>query len=448
MDDLERAQSSLGRALGRARAGEDRELAQRVRELGEQLSRMLSGLLNLTKLHDPSNRAFDAPVAEFGHALSALVDLLGTVHLVTVEDQVYVNDVRARDEGNVAKRDLGGALRRHNVGGISFHAPLDSRAIRLLVAELAASPAPEGPRASLGAALREGEAGTVELHGIFRFQQGRTAERAVQRDPGELLARMLALVTETWNNLSAGRALNPLPLRRAVVEMIDAGIEAPPFWLAYPEAPVHVVHAVQVCATAQLLGKAAGLHLAFLQDLGIAALTHDAGYLGLSPDEAEAPLARHAFEGARMVIRQRGFSEAKVRRLRAVMEHHRDYTSPEGTPSLGGALLRVAEDYVNGVRLYGERTTRARILGAMLAAAGRVYHPILPRLLVNALGRHPPGTLLELEGGLLGRVAAPARGPELWDRPLLRRLDPATRGLTGEWIDLALGTPVVRVLPG
>ncbi len=31
MDDLSRAQSALGRALGRARAGEDRELAQRVR---------------------------------------------------------------------------------------------------------------------------------------------------------------------------------------------------------------------------------------------------------------------------------------------------------------------------------------------------------------------------------------------------------------------------------
>ena len=45
MSDLELAQSSLGRALGRARAGEDRELAQRVREAGEQLSHMLGGLL-------------------------------------------------------------------------------------------------------------------------------------------------------------------------------------------------------------------------------------------------------------------------------------------------------------------------------------------------------------------------------------------------------------------
>jgi len=39
MDELQSAQSSLTRALGRSRAGEDRELAQRVRELGEQLAK-------------------------------------------------------------------------------------------------------------------------------------------------------------------------------------------------------------------------------------------------------------------------------------------------------------------------------------------------------------------------------------------------------------------------
>lgn len=448
MDDLQRAQSSLSRALGRARAGEDKELAQQVRDLGEQLSHMLSGLLKLTKVHDPGNKAFEQPLREFGNALRTLVELLGTVHLVAVEDQIYVNDVRTRDDGRVAQRDLGGDLRRNNIGGLSFHAPLDIAEIRSLVAALAAAPTSGQRREGVAAALRERGVTTVELQGIFKFQTVKADPRAARAEPVGLLDRMLALVTGAWNNVSAGRLLNPLPLRRAVMEVLDAGVEGSAFWLPYPEAPLHAQHAVQVCATSLLLGKTAGFGVGFLQDLGIAALTHDAGYLAVPPGEGAVALAHHALEGARIVLRQRGFSEAKVRRLLAVLEHHRDHADPAGAPSMAGAILRVAEDYVNAVRLYGARVTRADALGAMVKAAGRLYHPLLPQLLANALGRWPPGTIVELDGKRYGRVAVPARGDELWDKPLVRRLDPATRALTDEWIDLAQGGQVVRAWPG
>jgi hypothetical protein len=448
MDDLQRAQSSLGRALGRARAGEDKELAQRVRELGEQLSHMLTGLLKLTKVHDPQNQAFDGPVKEFGAALAALVELLGTVHLAAVEDQVYVNDIRTRDDGKAGARDLGGDLRRHNVGGLSFHAPLESAGVRALVAALVAPPPEEGARGAVAERLQASGVTTVELHGIFRFRQARTGEQAEERSaPTDAAGRMEELVIEAWNNVLAGRLLNPLPLRRAVMEAIDRGIEAPEYWLPARSAPQHAAHAVQVCAVSLLLGRSAGLHAAFLQDLGIAALTHDAGYAHPAGPGAEA-LEEHALEGARIVLRQRGFSEAKVRRLRAVLEHHRDFADPAGPPSLAGAILRVAEDYANGVRLYGTRVTRADLLGAMVRSAGRAYHPALPQLLVNALGRWPPGTPVELDGKRFGRVAVPSRGEALWERPLVRLADPASGALLPERVDLAQGGQVVRAFPG
>jgi hypothetical protein len=56
--------------------------------------------------------------------------------------------------------------------------------------------------------------------------------------------------------------------------------------------------------------------------------------------------------------------------------------------------------------------------------------------------------LLELADGGLGRVAAPARGRELWDRPLVKRLDPATRLATGPLVDTARDAVIRRVLPG
>lgn len=448
MDELSRAQSALGRALGRARAGEDRELAQKVREGGESLTHMLGGLLKLTRTHSPDNKAFDAPVAEFGRALAALGELLGTVHLVTVEDQIYVNDIRIRSEGKAGGKDLGGELRRHNTGGLSFHGPLQSAQIRSLVAGLAGAAAAEAPRHALGEWLAGRGVGAVELSGIYRFRTARTDAEVPLRDPGEVLARLLELVGETFRNLAAGRVLNPLPLRRSVMEALEAGIEAPAFWLAFPDCPPHARHAVEVAMTALLLGKAARLSSGALQDLGIAALVHDAGYLAAGVGDGPAGLARHPVEGARIVLRQRGFSEAKVRRLRAVLEHHRDFADPSQRPSTFGAILRLAEDYANVVRLYGAKVPRDTALGAMLKGGGRLYQPALAQLLVNALGRFPPGTLLELGDGRLGRSAAPARGPELWDKPLVRLLDPATRQPVGALVDLARGGEIRRVLPG
>jgi hypothetical protein len=448
MDELSRAQSALGRALGRARAGEDRELSQKVREGGEQLAHMLGGLLKLTRTHAPDNHAFDAPVAEFGRALGALGELLGTVHLVTVEDQIYVNDIRIRTEGKGGAKDLGTELRRHNTGGLSLHGPLDPAQVRVLVAGLSGAAAPQSPRRTLGGWLAGQGVGSVELTGIYRFRTARTDSDVPRRDPAEVLARLLGLMSETFENLAAGRVLNPLPLRRSVIEALEAGIEAPAFWLAFPDCPPHAGHAVEVAMTALLLGKAARLPSGFLQDLGIAALVHDVGYLAPGVGEGAPALARHPVEGARVVLRQRGFSEAKLRRLRAVLEHHRDFGDAAQRPSTFGAILRLAEDYVNVVRLYGAKVTRDAALGAMLKAGGKLYQPALAQLLVNALGRYPPGALLELGDGRFGRSTAPARGEELWDKPLVRLLDPGTRQPTGPLLDLARGGVVRRVFPG
>ncbi len=447
MDELLQAQAELARALGRARAGEDRDLAHKVRETGEQVVHLLSGLLKLTRVHSPDNHAFDAPVAEFGRALATLVELLGSVHVVTVEDQVYVNDVRIRNEGKPGARDLGSELRRHDTGGLSFHAPLDSAAVRVLVSALAALPPEgEGKRAALLSRLQAAEVSSVEPAGVFKL---RLEEGEEQRTPDDVIRRVLGLVSETWSNLQHGRALNPLPLRRGVLDILDMGLGAPAFWGGFPsEAAPHAVHAVEVTMVALLTARTAGFPAAFLQDLGIAALVHDAGYLVKDVGDGPTAFARHPLEGARVILRQRGFHEAKVRRLRAILEHHRDLATPNARPTPGGAILRFAEDYANLARLYGARVLRGDALGAMAKAAGQVYHPIIAQVTINALGRYPPGTLLELEDGRFARVAAPARSPELWALPLVRPIDPRTRQPSDEIVDLVKGPRIRRAVPG
>jgi uncharacterized protein YwbE len=205
---------------------------------------------------------------------------------------------------------------------------------------------------------------------------------------------------------------------------------------------------VQVAVLALLVGRAGRFSPAYLQDLGIAAVVHDLGYFAPGVDGAPNGLARHPLAGARLLLRQRGLQEGKLRRVRALLEHHRDAGQPgPRSPTPAGLILRVAEDYSNAVRVLGARALRSDIVGAMARATGP-YHPAVVQLLVNVLGRHPPGTLVELEDGRRARVACPARAPELWETPLLALVDPRTLALSGELVDTAAGVRIARATPG
>ena len=63
-------------------------------------------------------------------------------------------------------------------------------------------------------------------------------------------------------------------------------------------------------------------------------MLHDVGYV------AGAGLATHASAGLRLLVRQRGFHEGKIRRLRVVLEHHLPAHAPGETPSIFARILR------------------------------------------------------------------------------------------------------------
>ncbi len=427
MDELRRAQERLSRVLDRARGGEDRVLAAVVREEGERLVKLLNGVLAMARLHASDNHAFDQPIGDLVGALGRLVELLGAVHLLAVEDQVYVNDIRIRLEGTEAAQDLGGRLRRHGVGGISFHAPLSEGQLRLLVAAVAANPDPDRPRAALQAALAAQGMDSVDLVGIHRFRVSGESQPA-QRDARAVAVSARTLADEVWANLGASRVPNPLPLRRVVIEILELGSGGEGLSDDPDGATPYAAHTLRVCRLALLLGSRLGLSEGALQDLGVAAMFHDVGYAareGAEQHEGRAtggyppPFERHSTAGARLLLRQRGFHEAKVRRVLATLDHHRRYDDSRGRPSLFGRLLAISEDYDTWIRT-GSGATPAEALGRLVAGAGTIYDPVLVQLFANALGRYPPGTLLRLSDGRQARVVSLARSEETFDAPLVR----------------------------
>jgi len=434
-DEIGRAQQTLARALGRARIGEDRALANHVRELGERLAHLLSGLLRMTRLHSPDNSAFNKPVADLHTALVELHELLGSVHLVAVEDQVYVNEIRIRSGDKASSiPELGTELQRHNAGGITFHLPLDDAAIRALVGCLAATPGAVEPRNSLVKALHAAGVRGLELQGRFRFRRASEDAREAA-DPRDFVGRALAATDEAFQNLAAGRVPNPLPLRRVVAELLEQGFSAEELWLERPDAPSYAFHQLRVAQLALLVGRAIQLPASVLQDLGTAALYHDCGYAAGGSGDVGATVAfeRHAALGARLMLKQRGFHEAKTRRLLAILQHHRDANDPRGA-GLFGRVLRVAEDYDRLARRSGQLTP-TMALAAMLKWTRTRYDAAILQLLVNQLGAYPPGTLLLLPDGRIARSALPAASPERFAAPLARCLR------------LADGTPAPPELP-
>lgn len=408
MDDLKRAQIQLGEALEKARGG-DRGLAEIVREHGLRFVQVFTSLLRLTRLHELNNRAFDTPVREFRVCIDRLWQELGAIHVVAVEDQIYVNDIRMRLTSLEESGDLAELLRAHNVGGISFHNALNEASIRALVRCFASRPVAGRRRTSLLQRMRAEGLEGVDVSGVFLFKVGGDAE--LDQSTVRMMERATEAAAEAWDAVAANRIPNPLPLRRAVTEMLAEGLNAEGLWEEGRRNARPGRHSVRVARLALLLGQELGLSGAALQDLGVAAIFHDIGYAGRSPNEG------HESAGARLLLRQRGFHEAKVQRIRTTLEHHKDYSDIGGRPSLFSRILRIAEDYDNLARSKQASFSPAVALELMVSESGNFYDPLLLQIFVNRVGCYPPGTFLRLSDGRVVCSRSLVRDPDIFERP-------------------------------
>ena len=438
--NIDQMQQGLEKALQAAAQADDRELAGRVREEGRRLVFILNGLLRTSRLHDKDNAAFEAPSKEFAVTLNGLLDLLGAVHVVCVEDQIYVNDIRLR--GNPREQQVIESfvleLARHHVGGMSFHGPLQPEGVREVAQLIAAPPADESPRTTLERKLSG--FGDIVLTGTHRFRIGGEPTQE-KKDYDEAMRRGATVVAEAVQNLAADRIPNPLPIRRAVIDMVTSLREDPvegslePFRRTAGRAGEQ--HLLSVTSLALTLGEALELPEGALSDLGVAAMLHDIGYTKV-PDRTG-----HCAAGARLLLKQRGFHEAKIRRVLMVLEHHDPYTPKEAAegltrrerlPCLFARILKIANDYdllVSPRPNQPPPMSPSMALARMWAARETEYDPNLLALFAQTLGLFPPGTLLELTDGRWVVSVTGARDKERFSWPLVR----VVREADGTFVD-------------
>lgn len=409
---------SLEMELTDTGAAADLSLSARTREEGRRMLFLLSSLVRASRLYASDNDALVPPAEELAEIVSGLVDDLGVARLMLVDGQVYVNDlrVRVRSAQQAVVDQFRAELDRHQIGGFSFHQRLGAGALRQLAGALARTA--RGPRPDL--ALRA----SLDLPGVEALGQlhlGLQSDDPLREQTlAELRASVEAIANDTVSRLAAGFVPNPLPLRRAVLVLLDKGGARPeqaalaPF-AGQPGASER--HLVSVCELSLMLGSALGLDKSALSELGVAALVHDVGCL-ITHDQS-----RHPAAGARVLLRQRSFSQAKVRRLIAVLEHAREDLDGERPPSLFARILHLAEHYDLLTTPRGAEPAAcspATALARMWAARGRSYDATLLALFVRSLGLYPPGTVLELTDGSVAVVIRVPAGH--WDAPVVRTI--------------------------
>lgn len=456
-NQLESGQASLAKALESARAGEDKQLGQRIRELGEQLVRLMNGLVRLNAIHAPDNHAFDEPATQLVTALKRLEKLIGQVMMVCVEGQVYVNDVRVRMDDRISgPAELEAELGRHGCGGLSFVKPLDDHGVRQLAASIAGPANNDRPLPAFVESLRARGVNDVTPSGRFRLRLTGETERTVsQVELQRTLERSSGVIADAWDNLASQRVPNPLPVRRLVNEFIDASSDED--LLAAEEqfsnnagsAPF-ARHSLRVTTFSVLIGRELGLSPSSMADLGVAAMYHDCGYAQID-DGYAPPFSLHGSAGVRMLLKQRGFHQAKIKRMLVALEHHHDLGGNHARPSLYARIVRIADDFETFTRLRpaGALMSPAEALVRMASAVGSAYDPHLFQLFVNRIGAFPPGSLLRLRDGRVVLSASGARDAARFSRPLCRVLRHAdgSPGAPDEMVDTAEpGIAVAEVL--
>lgn len=198
-------------------------------------------------------------------------------------------------------------------------------------------------------------------------------------------------------------------------------------------------HVLNVMNLSLLLGRTAGLRGEALKSLGLGALLHDIGKLQLPPwvlrvaphtrnRHEESAYRRHVELGVEMCARF-GISDAVV--LDAVVCHHERLDGSGYPAGLAGEAIPLSARVVAIANRYDELVhgsdasqslTPSQALAQIYRNEGAGYDRGLLQRFVKAMGVWPPGTIVLLSNGMIGRVISVE--PDQTLRPTVLVVDP------------------------
>lgn len=235
----------------------------------------------------------------------------------------------------------------------------------------------------------------------------------------------LDLMREIGVGVSSGNSLPLGPARGAVESLVEGVLADRDSALLLATMRAHdehtFFHMVNVCLLSVSLGAAIGLPKDQLTSLGLGAILHDMGKVGVPQevlnkpgalsDEEWARIRHHPVEGAGLILSS--WDKIDPRAAVIAYEHHLRLDG-SGYPAvqlrsrsdLLSRIVSVADtfDAITSRRSYRRAEQRQRALDVLVSGAGAHYDPRVVRVLIKMLGFYPPGSVVQLTNNSIAIV--------------------------------------------
>mgnify|MGYP000123490231 CR=1 FL=1 len=431
--EIHSIQLELMKALQSTGTSSNNEFVAQVREAGHVFVQLFQALLLSAKHAVHDELSFTQALEDFSILLDKLQEELGEVSLGCMNGQFYLNDLHVLGKHEVIEsaEELYDALERLEVGCVTFALPIALDALSHFVKLLAKTHAKEEPGslAELQNAIRHlGFAQQVRLDAYYPF--GASSHGEVMQVGGTYASQTVyreavRAIDEIFAIAYAGGIPRTCEIRRFCSKFVDLVIDSqehlPLEFLVMggERNPLHA-HSLRVAVYTLLIGEALGLSKIELVDLLVAAVFHDLGYVAQPPDAKLPSGLSHTSSGLRALVQQRGFQDAKLKRLMVTFDHHFEMSPKQGPPpTLFSRIIRIADAYDLMTQPLHDTTPMPPpyALKYLMGGAEKFFDDRLVQLCINTFGNYPCGTLLALSDGSQGISLGHDGSPENFDRP-------------------------------
>jgi len=271
-----------------------------------------------------------------------------------------------------------------------------------------------------------------EVYKINNHPNARSAYQDITSMPEEVdkmrdvFIESRLLVQELLHDAKLGRSVNYLGAKQAVHSMAESVIRNPDALMCFAQLKrkdeYTALHSLRVCILALAFGRQLGLPRNEIEVLGLGALLHDIGMVKV-PDEilgkpaaltsAEFDLVKqHVTWGADMLHASRQIPSAA---LEVVTAHHERYDGSGYLKGLRGdefgefGMIGAIVDHYDAItsdRAYHGAISAHSVLMQMYGWRNTLFSAPLVEKFIQCLGIYPIGSVVALNSGDIGVVAA------------------------------------------
>lgn len=241
------------------------------------------------------------------------------------------------------------------------------------------------------------------------------------------------LVQEIMHDTRLGRSLNIPGVKQAVRSLAESVLRNPDALMCYTHLKhmdeYTAMHNLRVCILTLTFGRHLGLPLDQLEALGLGALLHDIGMIRVPEEIVKKPEAltreeqevmrRHVDWGVETLL---GTNQMPAVSMDMVLKHHERYDGSGYNAGLRGdeigqaGMIAAITDYYDAItsdRSYNRAMTPHHALIRLYEGRNTLFDGTLVEKFIQCIGIYPIGTVVRLNSGEVGVVAAINRNQRL-----------------------------------